>query len=62
MYSHNNMLKPAFSQSNVVIEERRQRLQAYLRQLINLLPQLGCCTTRTQLERTLTFFRTEQEI
>uniref|UniRef100_A0A6M2DGY4 Putative sorting nexin-29 n=1 Tax=Xenopsylla cheopis TaxID=163159 RepID=A0A6M2DGY4_XENCH len=48
--------------SNVVVEERRQRLQAYLRQLFLLLPQLSGCVTKYQLERTLSFFRRDQEV
>lgn len=39
------------------VEERRQRLQIYLRHLIAILPDVATCTTRTELEDVFPFFK-----
>lgn len=39
------------------VEQRRQRLQVYLRHLLAILPDVSSCTTRSQLEQTFPFFK-----
>lgn len=39
------------------VEQRRQRLQVYLRHLLALLPDVSSCTTRSQLEQAFPFFK-----
>jgi sorting nexin-29 len=37
------------------VEQRRQRLQVYLKHLISILPEVSGCNTRSQLERAMPF-------
>ncbi|XP_037028176.1 sorting nexin-29 [Bradysia coprophila] len=39
------------------VEQRRQRLQVYLRHLLAILPDVSSCTTRSQLEQAFPFFK-----
>lgn len=39
------------------VDQRRQRLQVYLRHLIAVLPEVASCTTRSQLEQVFQFFK-----
>lgn len=39
------------------VEQRRQRLQVYLRHLITVLPEVSSCTTRSQLEGMFPFLK-----
>lgn len=39
------------------VEQRRQRLQVYLRHLLALLPDVARCQTRSQLEQCFPFFK-----
>lgn len=46
-----------FFQDASFVEQRRQRLQVYLRHLLAILPEVSACNTRTQLEQVFPFFK-----
>ncbi|XP_059618479.1 sorting nexin-29 [Phlebotomus argentipes] len=39
------------------VEQRRQRLQLYLRHILTMLPDVACCTSRTSLEQVFPFLK-----
>ncbi|XP_031625324.1 sorting nexin-29 isoform X2 [Contarinia nasturtii] len=50
--------KKSFGNMNAdFVEMRRQRLQVYLLGVLSMMPEISCCTTRSQLEQTFPFFK-----
>lgn len=47
----------SYQQDAHFVEQRRQRLQVYLRHLLAVLPDIAACTTRSQLEHVFPFFK-----
>lgn len=42
---------------SALVEDRRKRLQTYLRRILSHWPELACCTSRFMLEQHLAFFK-----